>query len=76
MKKGELAKLVCRADYAYGAAGSPPTIPPDATLQFEVELISWTSVKDITGMSPNCILLAFSILNLHLRWWLGEHRWI
>lgn len=49
MKKGELAKLVCRADYAYGAAGSPPTIPPDATLQFEVELISWKSVKDITG---------------------------
>eukprot|EP00878_Enallax_costatus_P000765 GHUV01000883.1.p1 GENE.GHUV01000883.1~~GHUV01000883.1.p1 ORF type:complete len:637 (+),score=229.81 GHUV01000883.1:67-1911(+) len=49
MKKGELAKLVCRADYAYGAAGSPPTIPPDATLQFEVELIDWKSVKDITG---------------------------
>ncbi|KAF6263773.1 hypothetical protein COO60DRAFT_342981 [Scenedesmus sp. NREL 46B-D3] len=49
MKKGELANLVCRADYAYGAAGSPPTIPPDATLQFEVELISWKSVKDITG---------------------------
>eukprot|EP00882_Tetradesmus_deserticola_P010156 GHRQ01010731.1.p1 GENE.GHRQ01010731.1~~GHRQ01010731.1.p1 ORF type:complete len:258 (+),score=116.91 GHRQ01010731.1:140-913(+) len=49
MKKGELANLLCRADYAYGAAGSPPTIPPDATLKFEVELISWKSVKDITG---------------------------
>lgn len=49
MKKGELANLVCRSDYAYGAAGSPPTIPPDATLQFEVELISWKNVKDITG---------------------------
>eukprot|EP00775_Hariotina_reticulata_P005268 gene5268-5503_t len=49
MKKGELANLICRADYAYGAAGSPPTIPPDATLQFEVELLSWKSVKDITG---------------------------
>lgn len=36
MKQGELSRLTCRADYAYGAAGSPPTIPPDATLQFEV----------------------------------------
>lgn len=49
MKKGELAKLVCRADYAYGAAGSPPAIPPDATLEFEVELLSWVSVKDVSG---------------------------
>ncbi|KAF8059684.1 FKBP65 [Scenedesmus sp. PABB004] len=49
MKRGELATLECRADYAYGAAGSPPTIPPDATLRFEVELLSWKSVKDLSG---------------------------
>jgi hypothetical protein len=49
MKKGELAKLTLKPDYAYGAAGSPPTIPPNATLVFEVELLSWKSVKDITG---------------------------
>lgn len=49
MKKGEVAKLTLKPEYAYGAAGSPPTIPPNATLVFEVELISWRSVKDITG---------------------------
>lgn len=41
MHKGEVATLVCRADYAYGENGSPPTIPGGATLKFEVELFSW-----------------------------------
>ena len=36
MKKGEKAKLTCRADYAYGDSGSPPKIPGGATLNFEV----------------------------------------
>ena len=47
MKKGEKAILTCKPDYAYGARGSPPTIPPDATLQFEVELFSWKSDNDL-----------------------------
>ena len=38
MKKGEKAILTCKAPYAYGKAGSPPKIPPDATLNFEVSL--------------------------------------
>lgn len=41
MKKGEQALLKCRADYAYGASGSPPTIPANATLIFDVELIGF-----------------------------------
>ena len=41
MKKGEKAQLVAKSDYAYGKNGSPPTIPPDATLQFEVELLDF-----------------------------------
>jgi len=41
MRKGEIATLTCRQDYAYGENGSPPTIPPNATLIFEVELLSW-----------------------------------
>lgn len=36
MKKGEVAMLTCDAKYAYGKMGSPPKIPPDATLKFEV----------------------------------------
>ena len=40
MKKGEVATLVCRQDYAYGEHGHPPTIPGGATLKFEVELLS------------------------------------
>eukprot|EP00884_Botryococcus_braunii_P020782 jgi/Botrbrau1/7388/Bobra.0316s0031.2 len=49
MKKGEKSLLTCKADYAYGQHGSPPKIPPGATLNFEVELLSWKSHKDISG---------------------------
>ncbi len=38
MKRGEVAVLYCKANYAYGENGSPPKIPPNATLVFEVRL--------------------------------------
>lgn len=45
MKVGEKALLVIRSDYGYGDAGSPPKIPPKATLNFEVELIGFKKEK-------------------------------
>ncbi|XP_059191853.1 peptidyl-prolyl cis-trans isomerase FKBP4 [Centropristis striata] len=47
MKTGELCQLICKPEYAYGTAGSPPKIPPNATLVFEVELFEFKG-EDVT----------------------------
>lgn len=53
MKRGELAVLTCKSQYAYGDHGSPPKIPGKATLVFEVELFDW---KGMTSLSVTVTL--------------------
>lgn len=53
MKCGEKAILTIRSDYGYGDNGSPPKIPGGATLNFEVELLSFKEKeKEKWEMSP------------------------
>ncbi|KAJ8299345.1 hypothetical protein KUTeg_023405 [Tegillarca granosa] len=55
MKKGELARFTCKPDYAYGETGSPPKIPANATLVFEVELLDWKG-EDISEDKDGSII--------------------
>lgn len=51
MKKGEKAVFTFKSDYAYGASGSPPNIPPNATLIFEASRIKTRKCWENTHFS-------------------------
>ncbi|CAK6951128.1 peptidyl-prolyl cis-trans isomerase FKBP4 [Scomber scombrus] len=55
MKVGEVSQLICKPEYAYGSAGSPPKIPPNAALVFEVELFDFRG-EDITDEEDGGII--------------------
>lgn len=53
MKVGEKAILTITPEYGYGKSGSPPAIPADATLKFEVELLGFQEKeKEKYEMTP------------------------
>lgn len=54
MRKGEKALLTCAPQYAYGVAGSPPKIPANSTLIFELELLGWKA-QDLSPKSDGAI---------------------
>ncbi|TXG70247.1 hypothetical protein EZV62_005182 [Acer yangbiense] len=49
MKKGERAIFHIPPGLAYGDAGSSPLIPPNSSLVFDIEMLSWSTIKDVTG---------------------------
>ncbi|KPI89735.1 putative FKBP-type peptidyl-prolyl isomerase [Leptomonas seymouri] len=57
MRIGEKAILKCSPEYGYGASGSPPTIPANATLLFEVELFAWSREVDISHDKDRSLMM-------------------
>jgi FK506-binding protein 1 len=41
MSQGEIARFTIPSEFGYGPRGAPPSIPPNATLIFDVQLLSF-----------------------------------
>ena len=48
MSKGQKSKVTVPPEIAYGDVGYPPIIPPNATIVYELELLSFTSIGSTT----------------------------
>ena len=58
MKKGEKASVVIEAGEAFGSAGIPEKgVPADAEVTYEVELIDWQKIDDISKKKDGSILV-------------------
>lgn len=56
MSLGEKAVLHITPDYGYGVQGAGGVIPPNAALDFEVELLQ-IGEKNASGASSCCVVL-------------------
>lgn len=52
MTVGGKSRFVCPPDTAYGDRGSPPMVPPGATLVFEVELLGIAGAPEPEAAAP------------------------
>jgi hypothetical protein len=74
MTKGELARFTIKSEKAYGCRGKGDTIPPNSTLIFEIELISWSEFEDLTkGDEGRTTMSTFTRLIIFLKFVL--RRW-
>ena len=48
MKKGETALFTLPPELGYGVAGRHGVVQPNSVVQFEVELVSWITVVDVS----------------------------
>lgn len=56
MRVGEKSLFTLAPEYAYGETGSGNNIPPNSTLQFEIELLSFTNEKDVSKKKDGSIM--------------------
>lgn len=49
MSVGQRARVTCPPEMAYGGPGKPPLIPKNATLVFDIELLSVETSKGGAG---------------------------
>lgn len=56
MRKGEISRFTIAPEYGYGESGAGESIPGNATLVFEVELLGWKSHADITESGDGGVL--------------------
>ena len=65
MRKGEFSRFLFLPEYAYGAMGCPPLIPPVATVLYEVQVLDFldsAEVDEFFAMSPVRTLGAFYLV--------------
>ncbi|KAI3634064.1 hypothetical protein MIR68_007668 [Amoeboaphelidium protococcarum] len=48
MKVGEKSQFTIKPEYGYGSNGAPPSIPGNATLVFDIELLGFRGANDLT----------------------------
>eukprot|EP01065_Artemidia_motanka_P029851 TRINITY_DN35914_c0_g1_i1.p1 TRINITY_DN35914_c0_g1~~TRINITY_DN35914_c0_g1_i1.p1 ORF type:complete len:450 (+),score=164.59 TRINITY_DN35914_c0_g1_i1:63-1412(+) len=56
MRRGEKCMLTLKSEYAFGKQGRSAMVPPNATVRFEVELVSWEAREDISEEGDRSVL--------------------